>query len=659
MPKSCSSPLPIFTFATALFLSITQLNAIDWRELSQDELQRTECPTDSEADGELLYTHYIQDNANRVRSYKQAYFQFKVYTELGVKMLEKRRVHYNARWQNQPSIKARIIKTDGTIVEYDKDDFYKQKDLNSNGESYRSITFASKGLEVGDVFEYQYSIHFDEGYYVPRILVDFQEPWPLQKAFLQIKPSPGAKGNIIKWMTSRIEGKGMKRKGDGFYELTVKNVPAFRSEPYGAPKKKSAPWVLFYYTYDSSIGDTYWKKRASEMVKLMDKETKSGDKINETLERILKGASSDEDKLSRIHNFCTSEIRNSRFGPKDSVTKEERKKIKENDKAETIIDRGFAGPRGINVSFCALARAAGFDARYSRVGSRNGYRFSKKLTNIDLVLPSFVVAVKIGDDWKPYDPGARFLAPQQLDQSNQQSPVLIADKKDLILLTTGVGRTEDSMKLLTANLEIDENGLADGNAEILFHGYQAVRLKRQMRTKGQKARTEFARKNLKNELEGATLSNITISGADDPIAPVSVKFEVSDFQLADRVGDRLIVPPNVFAKGKDPKFVDTQRHGDIFFGFAEAQKVEVHLKLPESMALEEGNAPQSNKSENLYEYSSSIGIKKKSNTLVYKRTFWLNLIHAKAEHYRIVKTIFDFMYNQDQHALVFSDKTAS
>src|SRR5262249_52778346 len=111
-------------------------------------------------------------------------------------------------------------------------------------------------------------------------------------------------------------------------------------------------------------------------------------------------------KLERIYQFCQTKIKNI-LDESSGLTADDHANFKENKTAADTLRRRMGNSEDIDLLFVALATAAGFDARVSRLADRstmfldpsaNGFLLNLYLMN------SYNVAVRFGNDWRFFDP---------------------------------------------------------------------------------------------------------------------------------------------------------------------------------------------------------------------------------------------------------------
>lgn len=643
--------LIVTLFAASLILSLPMEGAA-WEPLTDEERSSTQSEIDPNAGAEVLYKSIFMDGESPENSFREYYLRIKIYDERGAESLGNYRIVYDSNGAKLGSHGARIVKPDGTVDEIEKSEFFNQNIKNNRSGSLRSWSFSFPELEPGDIVDIKYRIDLNDYYYTPQLFVDFQEQWPLRRADIKVRPATWVTGNnYIKWMTSKCDSKGMKKDAHGCYNLSVGNFGASIDEPHQPPQEQDVAWLLFYVGGDGKLGDTYWKNEGSKLYRKMVGTTKPGKKVDEVVGSILDGISGEEEKLQTIYRYCTTEIVNSLHGEPDRLSADDRKNIDSDMAAEKVLNQGFGSPVNVNTVFCALARAAGFDARMAAVNSRDGYQFSRPLASIDTIMRDRCVAIKLGESWSYFDPGGRYLPFGQLDWQNENVMVLIADKKRLELVPTPVSQADSSIQKSKAKLELSEMGTLWGKVAFEFSGHFDVAFKRALDGRSPQEQREFVKNVLSAQWPRAAVSAIEISNAANPLEPLTIACDINITSYAEAIGDRLFLKVNVFQESAEPEFPETSRNSDMFFEFAKREIEIAEIKLPENFELEEASAPRPFENKGVFIYSPKLGIKQKSNTLLYSNDFTFTATFLPVRYYGTVKKLFDDKHAGDQHTI--------
>ena len=158
---------------------------------------------------------------------------------------------------------------------------------------------------------------------------------------------------------------------------------------------------FFFYSEDdkpeiAKYWARHWGKSFFDSAK---DDMKVNDEVKAALPGIIGDATTPEEKLQRIYDFCRIKIKNL-DDDASGMSEDEKKKIKENKSPSDTLKKGMGTGSNINYLFGALAKAAGFDARLAVSGNRENQAFERgSLANVSFLTLSFI-AVKIGDEWQ-------------------------------------------------------------------------------------------------------------------------------------------------------------------------------------------------------------------------------------------------------------------
>ncbi len=205
----------------------------------------------------------------------------------------------------------------------------------------------------------------------------------------------------------------------------MNNVPAWPDEPDSPPERELRPWVLIFYTdQDLSNPKKFWTKAARDMGDSFKKELKISSDIKRITGEVVKGASTDDEKLKKIANYCRTNIRNIRYDA-NGVTAEDRSKFKVKDGLNTgdTINSKIGRPSDINKLFVAMAAAAGLEAHGVRAASSDMVYFRSDLMD-GYLLRTTLAAAKVGKEWKFFDVSNPYL-PSGMVDADQEGMVAI------------------------------------------------------------------------------------------------------------------------------------------------------------------------------------------------------------------------------------------
>src|SRR6266850_2414995 len=127
--------------------------------VSPDELKMTSEPLAPGAAAILLYRQVDRDDNGRT-SHEDNYFRIKILTEEGRKYADIE-IPFLKQSENIVNVRARTIKPDGSIVNFDGKVFEKTI-VKAKGLKYLAKTFTLPDIQVGGIIEYYYTDDFKE-----------------------------------------------------------------------------------------------------------------------------------------------------------------------------------------------------------------------------------------------------------------------------------------------------------------------------------------------------------------------------------------------------------------------------------------------------------------------------------------------------------------
>ena len=188
----------------------------------------------------------------------------------------------------------------------------------------------------------------------------------------------------------------------------------------------------------------FWSRAGYAIVQAFDikKTLKPGKELQAAAEQIVAGASSPDDKMAKLYEFCKTKVKNLTFDT--SMTDEQKDELKPNKSSGDTYKKMQGSSNDINELFASLADALGFEARLAFGGDR-----SERFFNIKQAHPSFVhfsaAAVKINGEWKYYDPGSLFTPYGMLPWYEEDTAVLLLGYKDFVTTTIPISGHEKSV----------------------------------------------------------------------------------------------------------------------------------------------------------------------------------------------------------------------
>lgn len=636
-----------------LLAASTAFAGDDWRTVDPADLALKEPSVEKDADAEALFWEVrLSDEVegDTPRTVMRHYLRIKIFSERGRESQSKIDIPFLSNWKIQ-DIAARTIKPDGNFVELKKADILERTIEKSNGIKVKAKSFAMPGLEPGSIIEYRWKeVRNDR--LANYIRLYFQRDVPVQMVKYYIKPLslPGFPYGM-RLRTFNGSPSPLVKEKDGFYSITMNKVPAFREEPRMPPEDSVRPWMLIYYSEDTKLeGEKYWKAFGKKAYEQNKSRMKVGDEVKQAAATAIEGASTAEEKLEKLFNFCRLKIKNVNDDA-SGLTTEDRAKLKENKSPADTLKRGMGTGTDIDMLFGALAIGAGFDARVVNLADRSDTFFNKSFPD-DYFIHAYDIAVKVGELWRFYDPASTYVPHGMLRWQEESQEALLSDPKDPVWVTTPLSPPEKSKVKRSAHLTLSDDGTVEGDVRIEYYGHMAVYRKEWDDDDSPAQREETLRTKVKEQMSSAELSNIQIENVTDPIKPFVYVYHIRVPGYAQRTGKRLFVQPAFFQHGIGPLFSASVRKYDVYFSYPWSEQDDVSIELPAGFALDNADAPVSYTGGEIADYKPSLAVRKDGSALVYKRKFFFggkNTILFPVKEYTVLKGYFDGVHKQDNH----------
>ncbi|HEY3139440.1 MAG TPA: transglutaminase domain-containing protein, partial [Blastocatellia bacterium] len=448
------------------------------------------------------------------------------------------------------------------------------------------------------------------------------------------------------------------KEKDGFYTTSMTNVPALHEEPRMPPEDQVRIWMLLYYSKDKAQPpDVYWPKLGKDLYEKVKSGMKVNDDIKKTAAAAIGDATTPEQKLQRLYEFCHTKIKNIN-SVTSGMTEAEREKAKKNESAADTLKRGMGNGDDINQLFAALATAAGFEARPALLSDRSDVFFDKSFTHY-YFLRGADVAVKVGSDWRFFDPGSPYLPFGLIRWQEEAIPALICDSKEAGFVQTPLASPDKSVQKRDGKFKLSEDGTLEGDVRIEYTGHFAIDRKRQNEDDSPSQREETLRDTIKQRISTAELSDIKVENVTDPDKPFVYAFHVRVPGYAQRTGKRLFLQPAFFEKGIAAMFPSSTRKHQVYFHYLWKEEDSVTIALPKGFALDNADMPGPLKAGDVAEYKVLAGVTKDGQELQYKRTFSFGGLIFPVSNYAALKGLFDRIQESDNHTISLKQAVAA
>jgi hypothetical protein len=645
--------LAIATAVWTVGLLLAPAHAANWLPIDPADLALKTPRIDKDADAEVMFWDIRVDD-NPLGTYGTAWTQYiriKIFTDRGRESQSTVTLTSLPGWITE--IAGRTIKPDGTILELKRDAVLDRVAIKTADLKVETRSFTLTGVEAGSIIEYRWR----ETHYQNYMRLYFQREIPIWEVRYHIKPFPGP------WMRFRpfqFQPKPLVRETDGFYVTGASNVPAFHEEPMMPPRNELISWMLVYYTQDRKLEPAkYWQTIAKEFDESLSPLMKPNDAIKQAAQAAIGDASTPDEKLVRLVNYCRTAVKN--VGDESSdLTSQQRVSAKENKHPADTLKRGVGTGKDINLLFAALAIAAGFDARVTRLADRSDKFFDQSFLD-PYFLRAYNIAVKAGDGWRFFDPASRFVTPGMLRWQEEAAEALLIDPKESRFVETPMSEPEKSLTQRTAKFRLSTDGTLEGDVTVVYTGHPAVEEKNSHAAESPEERAEELIQNLKDRLATAEVTAVKVENLTDPLNPLRYSYHVKVPGYAERAGRRLVLQPAYFHRNAPALFPASARIHPIYFKYPWSEEDEVAIETPAGFALDHAEAPASFRIGQAGEYIVRLTVAADGRTLVYQRNFVMGrkrMIIFPTASYPQLKNVFDSIHQQDDHTILLREEGA-
>jgi hypothetical protein len=619
----------------------------EWREVSQAELQMKTPKVDADADAEAIFWEVrIDDSAESL--VMKHYIRVKIFTERGREKYSKIDIPY-LKGVKVKDIMARVIKADGSIVELAKADVFEREIAKTDKIKVKAKSFAVPNIEPGVIVEYRYSEVYPQSS-ANNMRMTFQHDIPIENISYYFKPY-----NDAKYLTFNMSGNKFEKDKNGFYRATMTDVPAIKEESQMPPEDEIRSWLVLYYTDNlNATSADFWSNAGYYIAKNFGiKDTlKPGKDLKTAAEQIAAGATTPDEKIAKIYEFCKTKLKNITFDT--TMTDEQKADLKESKSASDTYKKMQGTSSDINELFASLVTALGFEARLAFGGDRSQMFFNPRQAHVSFIHFSSI-AVRVNDRWKYFDPGNLFAPYGMLPWYEEDTSVLLLGYKDYITTKTPLSGTDKSAAKRTGKFKLLEDGTLEGDVKIEYTGQLGYERKIDNYDKSGSKQEEMLKEEIKKQMSTAEVTAVSIENVNDPEKPFVYQYKIRVPNYAQKTGKRIFLQPGFFEYGVAPLFSTSTRKYDVYFHYPWSENDSIEIELPKGFDLDSAESPALIADQDkVGSLNIDIGIDKASNTLKYERQFHFggnSMYLFPANLYPAVKNMFDAFHKSDTHTI--------
>jgi hypothetical protein len=641
----------------------------DWLPVTPQDLQYKEVPGNKGAAAvRLYYAQYINDNTASCFFYQRikilndkALAGGNSYADVEIPILT-----LGDFVEVISDLKARTIKPDGSIVEYNGKPFDKVA-FKGRGVKLSVKAFSMPDVGVGSIIEYKYRTILN----IP-VLTDLKIPvrdaWEIQSELFTVKeslyyqPDTGKRfqstsqvqfesggERLSNVMLNMKELKEKMRDNGGDKALELTNVPPFESEQFMPPENNFKPTVIFFTGRVGKVDvDKEWLDIGKTYFDFYERLIAADHGVKEAAMKAIGGETEPGLKLRAIYDRV-QQLRNLSF--ERSRTAEERKAehIQKNNNVADVLAHGYGNSEELTVLFVAMARSAGFDAAVVMVPDRKRQFFVRDWTS-RFQIDNRIAAVNLNGKDIYLEPGTRFCPYGFVRWNHTEIDALKLDRKGGTFIKAPSMSYDKSVTSRNATLTLAEDGTLKGNVILEFKGAEALEHRLDAIERDEAGRKKDLEDEVKQWLPAGSVVKMALSqGWEAGDGPLVARLDVEVPNYASVAGKRLLIPACLFQLKQNQAFAHSQRKYPVYFPYPFTDNDVVSMSVPAGFTLESVPQPEDAKLPyaRYQNVSNFDGLR-----LTTQRQLAFNAIYLPVEKYSELKTFFGKVQAGDEQQAV-------
>ncbi|HEY4710753.1 MAG TPA: DUF3857 domain-containing protein [Candidatus Acidoferrales bacterium] len=549
-----------------MFAALPRLSrADDWLPVLPEDLALKDNPKQPGADAMVFYREVSVDaKPSRVENY----LRIKVFTSSGVKKRADIEIPYDRSQESIENLRARTIRPDGSIVQFDGKPFDKEI-VKGNGIKYLAKTFTMPDVQPGSIIEYRYREQYD-----PDTYQNFY--WTIQsELFTRLArfstrwdDTPGAPGFGIR--TYAMPAGSNPQKVKDRYVLEVHDLPGIEEETLMPPDAALKAAVDFYYRDRSEPSqetvDQYWKRIGKSWSEGVNRFVDKKKELAAELSQDVSNSDSPDAKLRKLY-ARTLKIRNLDMEDSKTEKEEQVEKLKPNFNVGDVLNHNYGHGVEINYLLIGLARAAGFEAADVRVAALYSRPFfPQRQAFYDL--NDELVWVRAGGKEYYLDPASRYYPFGVLPWYESAASGIRATKDGSEMIMTTPLASSDAEITRHADFTVDNDLEMNGKIQVDFSGLQGASRRLDNRDEDEAGRRKVLGDEIKQWLAVDTTFEVTsIANWDQLDAPLHVEGTFKSSSTAHGAVQRIMLPLELFQATEIGLFQSQSRVNEVDFPY--------------------------------------------------------------------------------------------
>jgi uncharacterized protein DUF3857 len=624
--------------------------------ISPEELKMTSEPLAPGVPAIILYRQVDRDD-NVHTPHEDNHIRIKILTEEGRKYADLE-IPYVKGGYDISSVRARTIRPDGSVVEFDGKVF--EKPIEKSRElKYMAKTLTLPDVQVGCIIEYSYTYDFKEYSLYDSHWILSQELFTRDAKF-SLKPyTSDFPSYTVRWSWRDLPpGTGQPQQtGDHVVRLEAHNIPAFQTEDFMPPEDELKSRVDFIYSDElfEPNPDRYWKKVGKQLNGQVEGFVGKKKAMEDAVAKIVSPNDPPEVKLQKIYDRV-QQLRNTSYEVQKTQQELLRDKEKEPANVEEVLQRGYANGRNLTWLFLGLVRAAGFEAYGVYVSDRSHYFFSAKLMDRNR-LNANVVLVKVNGKDMYFDPGAAFTPFGLLEWPETGVTGLRLDKDGGTWIESTLPQSSESQIERKARLKLSDTGDLEGNLTVTFTGLEAMNRRVEERLSDETERKKYLEDEVKGYIPVAAeleLTNQPDWKSSSP--PLVAEFTLKISGWVAGAGRRALMPVGLFSNAERGIFEHSNRVHPIYFAFPFEEVDDVTIDLPEGWQAQSLPQPR-NQDGHVVAYIANA--EKDAKSLHLSRKLRVDVLFLEPKYYAALRNFFQVVRSGDEEQIVLQPGTAT
>jgi hypothetical protein len=618
--------------------------------VTPEELKMTSEPLAPGAPAIILYRQVDRDDRGNT-AHENNFFRIKILTEEGRKYGDIEIPFFKSSGNNIVAIRARTIRPDGSVVNYDGK-IYDKAIVKSKGVKYMAKTFTLPEVQVGSVIEYSYTIDLAEHWV-------FDSHWILsdelftKEAVFSLKPYTNDYHPFsVRWSWQGLPaGTDSPKEGpDHVVRMQAHNIPAFHTEDFMPPENELKSRVDFTYSDELPEKDAnaFWKKRGKKLNGSVESFINKKKAMEEAVAEIVGPNDPPEAKLQKIY-ARVQQLRNTSYEVRKSEEEKKRENEKDPNNVEDVWKRGYGDGAQLTWLFLALTRAAGFESYGVMVSDRSNFFFNPIVMDAHK-LDANVVLVKVNGKDMYFDPGAAYTPFGMLVWPETGVQGLRLDKDGGTWVQTTLPESSESCINRTAVLHLSENGDLEGKLTITFTGLEAMQRRREERNEDETDRRKFLEDEAKGYIPAASELDLT----NKPEWNSSSRDLVAEYKMRipgwmSGAGRRAMLPVGIFSAPEKRVFEHTERVHPIYFEYPFEKIDDVTIILP--VGWQVGSLPPA-KTQDAKVVVYELKVENDKATLHLSRRLKVDMLLLPQKYYPALRSFFQVVRSGDDEQIV-------